>query len=1158
MGHPADTIEPERRTSRRARFLDQLERESLAERRPEIDAATAAAPPDPVFDERRLALVVEQLTRLRNARLLKPSFGVLCAGWDGEDALQAIGAAFPRAECLLAEWPASSTAGRPGRHRIYVDRLLQSWPPRKLTFEVVLMPCRFSLPGAEETPLSLVGQADSWLGKRSRYVFEVATADRRRELREQGMQVAALESGGRERLVCWTASAPLPQHTGLRRRVQPITSFSGWFGRNLRDFGAPDALAHAGRYLLARLDGRLTGLPDLPNLRTDQDLRTRFAATRTPRRPVRAGTAYVFVFLGEFGYELMNWQGVVRRFAQRLPASSSVVVAGRPGLQQFYETAAQYVEIGDLPEYRSSFAGAYFAMPPDQPRRSRPPTRAQLEFDRDLRKAIERHVRRELRVPERRVEFVFSSDFNGLGDCEFGVDPRFYGLDLYRGQIYRTLDARNNEYALIRPSEDVRAGIEATLGWGLDEPYVLVQGRTREIGPQAGGRLDAAAVVEALARHVRVVYLEFESGRYLDSGSTATFHGATAFRVSSFREQSCLIAHARHCVFFTEGDLGSHTYLPPLLGKDVTVVAAADVFAQRSAPLDFWNGAVFRFGGKLLPQPHEQLADPGALDAFAAGVADLASHARPPAEQTTPARRILFFLRHEGYVRNLEYVIDALAAQGHAIHLALGNRSRAAHDAHVLERLKATHPGISFEVLAPLTIRPWDDATALSRGVIDYLRYLEPLYADSPRLRARLERRVPEGVTRMSARLSLVRRPRLRRALKTLLRTVDHVAPPHFEAEELLRARRPDLAVFTPLLDGDPSTHDYLKTAKELGIPTALCVASWDNLSSKGIVQQTPDLVILWNDVQKDEAVGMHGIPPERIRVVGAHLFDHWFEMEPSCSREEFCRRRGLDPAQPFVLYVCSSGFIAQNEVPFVESWATRVRNADPPLRDVGILVRPHAAASKHWRDADLSHLGNIAVWPPLGEGPVEDEAKQHYFDSLHHCAAVVGINTSALLEGGILGKPVLSVLAPEYRETQLGTVHFHYLAEGGLLTLAPDLDEHVRQLGAALFGDEQGNDDARDSFVRDFIRPHGLDTPATPLAVDALTELLDRQPARPAGTVPGVEIARVASRPLAALVHRYLRRARRRLQPGGTGAGLINRDRDPRIRRKAKKKPAA
>ena len=48
--------------------------------------------------------------------------------------------------------------------------------------------------------------------------------------------------------------------------------------------------------------------------------------TTWPVRTPRADTTYVFIFLGEFGYELFNWQGVVRKFAGQLPASSRIEI----------------------------------------------------------------------------------------------------------------------------------------------------------------------------------------------------------------------------------------------------------------------------------------------------------------------------------------------------------------------------------------------------------------------------------------------------------------------------------------------------------------------------------------------------------------------------------------------------------------------------------------------------------------------------------------------------------------------------------------------------------------------------------------------------------------------------------------------------------------
>jgi hypothetical protein len=505
-------------------------------------------------------------------------------------------------------------------------------------------------------------------------------------------------------------------------------------------------------------------------------------------------------------------------------------------------------------------------------------------------------------------------------------------------------------------------------------------------------------------------------------------------------------------------------------------------------------------------------------------------------------------MRHEGYVRNCEHVLEQLLERGHSIHVAIESHSRKAHDAKVLPKLAARWPLLTFGRLPTLSVRPWDDATGVSRSIIDYIRYLDPLYDEAPRLRARVAKRAPQPLVRVLERFRPARHPRVLGPATTLLRSVERVAPSHLESELALTTIRPDLVVFTSLLDSTSSALDYFRSAVELGIPTALCVASWDNLSSKGLVQLVPDKVIVWNDVQKDEAVRMHRIPPDRITVTGAHLFDHWFEMRPSCSREEFCRQRGLDPSRPFLLYVCSSGFVTANEVPFVRRWIEAVRAAGSPLADLGILVRPHSANGPQWRDVDLSTYGNVAVWPPLGEGPVDEDSKQHYFDSLYHCAGVIGINTSALIEGGVVGRHAFTILADDFRETQVGTVHFHYLVQGGLVATTRTLDEHVEQLHSVLIEGDAGRDKAREDFVRDFIRPRGLDTPSSPLAVEALEGLLGQEPvARRTKARPGAAALRLASMPLVLLVHAYVARVRTRGLARGyepRGVGLINRHR--------------
>jgi hypothetical protein len=76
--------------------------------------------------------------------------------------------------------------------------------------------------------------------------------------------------------------------------------------------------------------------------------------------------------------------------------------------------------------------------------------------------------------------------------------------------------------------------------------------------------------------------------------------------------------------------------------------------------------------------------------------------------------------------------------------------------------------------------------------------------------------------------------------------------------------------------------------------------------------------------------------------------------------------------------------------------------------------------------------------------------------------------------------------------------VHFQYLRTvgGGLLHTAPDIGTHLAQLADALAGGG-GRDERNRRFLAEFVRPGGLDVPATPVFADAI-ERLAHEGARP------------------------------------------------------------
>jgi hypothetical protein len=356
----------------------------------------------------------------------------------------------------------------------------------------------------------------------------------------------------------------------------------------------------------------------------------------------------------------------------------------------------------------------------------------------------------------------------------------------------------------------------------------------------------------------------------------------------------------------------------------------------------------------------------------------------------------------------------------------------------------------------------------------------------------------------------VARIPAGRALLGATLRGLERIVPTGPGVEGFLREQRPDVLLVTPLIELGSQQVDYVKAARTLGIRSALCVASWDNLTSKGLVRVVPDHVLVWNRAQAIEAATWHRVPPDRVIATGAQVFDRWFSMRPSRTREEFCRAAGLDPGRPFLLYVGSSVFIAPDEVPFAERWLAALRASDDPMvAGLGALIRPHPANARQWRTFDGHAFSNAAIWPPIGTDPTTPGFKEDFFDSLYYCAGVVGINTSAQIEASIVGRPVFTVRAPEFAHAQEGTLHFrHLVADGGAVQAASTLDEHVRQVAEVMRG---GGDWARRSrdFVAAFVRPHGLDAPAAPEFARAVGSLVALPHPRPRPDGPWVKAAR-------------------------------------------------
>lgn len=454
--------------------------------------------------------------------------------------------------------------------------------------------------------------------------------------------------------------------------------------------------------------------------------------------------------------------------------------------------------------------------------------------------------------------------------------------------------------------------------------------------------------------------------------------------------------------------------------------------------------------------------------------------------------KILFVMRNAHYLRNYESVIASLCRRRHrvVVGLELGSDAVPSEVWLAAERLEHSHAGFVHITTLPERRPRWPETVSQVRALRDYCRYHLPPYQQSPRCAERAGSVLNWAFRFIDGLPRRLRGPAAKLIEKYTI-FAEEVVPLSRGAKDALRLHDPDVVLVTPLIDIGSDQIEYVKACRAMRIPVAHCVASWDNLTNKGLIKAMPDRVFVWNEAQRREAIELHRIPPERVIITGAQIFDQWFDYQPSRTREEFCRQLGLEPERPIVLYTASSIFICRNESDFVLRWLKALRaSADERLRGASVVIRPHPKAAKtinQWDNPRLNEFGPLVVFPRRGHMPVSRKTRDDYFDSLYHCAAVVGINTSAMLEAGILGRRCFTVVLDDVKEGQEGMVHFQHLTRDGFLGVATSLDEHLQQLSGEL--------DAPTSttrFVQSFLRPHGLNEAATPIFVANVEDMED------------------------------------------------------------------
>jgi CDP-glycerol:poly(glycerophosphate) glycerophosphotransferase len=441
--------------------------------------------------------------------------------------------------------------------------------------------------------------------------------------------------------------------------------------------------------------------------------------------------------------------------------------------------------------------------------------------------------------------------------------------------------------------------------------------------------------------------------------------------------------------------------------------------------------------------------------------------------------RLAIALSHLQYYRHFDLAIRQLCDEGSTVRVVTNRYEKPNLTDRALQKAREEIPGISFE--RPLGRRDlWKYFIRPVRELINYSIYFRREHP-SPNM-ARLWRPYFSKIAWAIISRPSVGRFLARDSVQATLRRLERAVPPSRLVIEWMRKFKPDVVVASPLVAARSTELEYIKAARALNIPSVYALASWDNLTTKGTIHVQPDLVFVWNRALLEEAVELHGVPRENIVITGAPTFDYWFEMQELGSRQAFLTKAGIDPGREYVVYLCTSRGMIEDEESLILDLASQFRK-NALTRDLVLLVRPHP-----YNELKLERLtaSNVRVYPRGGDWPDVEEAKRTYFDTLHYAKATVGINTSAMIESAIVDIPCVTIIDERYKSWQTEMGHFWHLMKGGFLDVQYSYDSAVNAIGAILRGHDPKCEPRR-QFVRDFVRPYGLHRSASEIVALAI-----------------------------------------------------------------------
>jgi hypothetical protein len=255
-------------------------------------------------------------------------------------------------------------------------------------------------------------------------------------------------------------------------------------------------------------------------------------------------------------------------------------------------------------------------------------------------------------------------------------------------------------------------------------------------------------------------------------------------------------------------------------------------------------------------------------------------------------------------------------------------------------------------------------------------------------------------------------------------------------------------------------------SCKRLGIPVVVIVHSWDVLPARGLLSVRPDRLLVWNKFMFDDAVRLHGMPNDRIDIVGVPQYETYRNLAESTDRQAFRYRLGIPEGSKILTYTCSAEWVVPDEYEIVRELVNSVTNNIFGQTFLIIRLLPGGERNRHYlseyEDSDLPVRLDMPdpSFAAMNAGtPDSGESIRNFVELMQYSDVVINVASTITLDAILFDRPVvcpkfhLSVASTDWNsiENVYRSSHFSRVVDSGAVHLPERVEEMFEAIDISL-----------------------------------------------------------------------------------------------------------